>query len=87
MRRSVVAFVTSCLCLIGTWSALLVYEPPPEGLATSFTWLAGGIVGVLESSLDWWHDASSETHPGRFESADLLKNHLLGKRMNSAKGG
>ncbi len=42
MKRSVVAFVTSCLCLFGTWSALLVYEPPPEGLATSFTWVAGG---------------------------------------------
>jgi hypothetical protein len=87
VKRSVVTFVASCLCLFGTWSALLVYELPPEELATSFTWAAGGIVRVLKSSLDWWHDASSETHPGRFESAELLKIRLLGKRMNSAKGG
>jgi hypothetical protein len=66
---------------------LLVYELPPEWLATTFTWVAGGIVGVLKSSLAWWPDASSETRPGRFESAELLKIRLLGKRMNSAKGG
>lgn len=83
MQRSVVVFVASCL--LGAWSALLVYESPPAWLATTFTWVAGWLVGY-SSSLPWWHDTSSETNPRHFESAELLRIVLLGKRKNDARG-
>jgi len=40
-------FVSSCV--LGAWSSLLAYgPPPPEWIGTAaFTWVAGAIVGVL----------------------------------------
>jgi hypothetical protein len=46
MRRSMVVFVASFV--LGAWSSLLRYGSPPEWLGTAaFTWVAGGIAGVL----------------------------------------
>ena len=45
MRRSVAVFVGALL--LGAWSTLLADDSLPEGLGTAFTWVAGGMVGVL----------------------------------------
>ena len=45
MRRSVVAFVAALL--LGAWSTLLVDDSLPEWLGTAFTWVVGGMAGVL----------------------------------------
>ena len=45
MRRSVAAFVAALL--LGAWSTLLVDDSFPEWLGTAFTWVAGGMAGVL----------------------------------------
>jgi len=46
VRHFMVVFVASCV--LGAWSSLLRYGSPPEWLGTeAFTWVAGGIAGLL----------------------------------------
>ena len=46
VRRSMVVFVATFV--LGAWSSLLRYGSPPEWLGTeTFTWVAGGIAGLL----------------------------------------
>jgi hypothetical protein len=45
VRRRVVVFVSAFL--LGVLSASLAHYPLPDPLASAFTWVAGGIVGVL----------------------------------------
>jgi hypothetical protein len=45
VQRSVAAFVAALL--LGAWSTLLVNYSLPEWLGTAFTWVAGGMAGVL----------------------------------------
>jgi len=45
VRRRVVVFVSAFL--LGVWSASLALDPLPDRLASAFTWVAGGVVGVL----------------------------------------
>ena len=45
MRHSVVVFVSAFL--LGAWGAWLAHDPLPDRLASAFTWVAGGVVGVL----------------------------------------
>jgi hypothetical protein len=41
----VVVFVSAFL--LGVWSASLALDPLPDRLASAFTWVAAGVVGVL----------------------------------------
>jgi hypothetical protein len=41
----VVVFVSAFL--LGAWGTWLAHAPLPDRLASAFTWVAGGIVGVL----------------------------------------
>jgi hypothetical protein len=45
VRHSVVVFVSAFL--LGAWGTWLAHAPLPDRLASAFTWVAGGIVGVL----------------------------------------
>ena len=45
VRRRVVVFVSAFL--LGVLSASLAHYPLPDPLASAFTWVAGGVVGVL----------------------------------------
>ena len=46
VRRSMVVFLASFV--LGAWVSLMMYGSPPEWLGTeAFTWVAGGIAGLL----------------------------------------
>ena len=45
MRRRAVVFTSAFL--LGVWSASLAQEPMSDRLVSAFTWVAGGVVGVL----------------------------------------
>ena len=45
VRRRVVVFVSAFL--LGVWSSSLAHDPLPDRLASAFTWVAVGVVGVL----------------------------------------
>ena len=45
VRHRLVVFVSAFL--LGVWSASLAQDPLPDWLASAFTWVAGGVVGVL----------------------------------------